>query len=334
MKAGLSRRSAAGTLLCLGLLLGVAGCSSEGPGLLSGELPVLTDGPALLVPQAQLAAALSCTPDLANATRDPVLITPAFSTAQESFSGYLAQLPALGIPTCSLTLPDRGFDDLQTAAEYVVHAVREMARISGRKVILFGHQHGPLDQLWALMFWPDLPAKVSSLISLATPYQGTVAATAVCETGRRCSPAVWQIRAGSEFLAALNARPLPAGLPVTAITTLFDEVIIPQPEAGRREGAANIVLQDICPGRMVEHFLILSDNLAYELVLDAFNHPGEVSSPGRLPADICSGPRSMPTPAGAQGSATPQLDGFLTQFPLNNVLEGVSAEPALRDYAQ
>lgn len=333
MKTGLKRRSTSGILLSVGLLLAAAGCSSEGSGLLAGESSLAT-GPTLLVPQAQLAAALSCTPDLATATRDPVLITPAFSTAQESFSGYLAQLPALGIPTCSLSLPDNGFDDLQNAAEYVVYAVREMAALSGRKVILFGHQHGPLDQLWALMFWPDLPGKVSSLISLATPYQGTVTATAVCETGRRCSPAVWQIRAGSQFLAALNARPLPPGLAVTAITTLYDEVIIPQPEAGRREGAANIVLQDLCPGRMVEHFLILSDNLTYELVLDAINHPGEVSNPANLPAEICSGPRSMPTPAGAQGSATPQLDGFLTQFPLNNVLEGVSAEPVLRDYAR
>ncbi len=322
-------------LLTALLALGIGVLASCGGDAADAERAALIGpGPALSVSPDKLRSALSCTPDIAVARRDPVLITPAFSTAEESFGGYLAQLPALGIPTCSLTLPDHGFDDLQNAAEYVVYAVRKISAESGRKVILFGHQHGPLDELWALMFWPDLAGKVSSLVSLATPYQGTLAATVVCSGGRNCSPAVWQIAAGSQFLAALNARPLPAGLAVTSITTLFDEVIIPQPEAGRREGATNIVLQDICPGRPVEHFRILSDNLAYQLVLDAINHPGLPANVANLPADICSGPMSMPTPAGSQGSGMPSTDGFLTEFPINNVTQGVSAEPTLRDYAR
>lgn len=319
---------AIGGVLALLMLSGCNSASAPAASVIDGP------GPKLTVAPEQLEAALSCTPDVVNAHREVVLITPAFSTAEESFSGYLAQLPTLGIPTCSLSLPDHGYADLQNAAEYVVFAIRRIAAESGRKLILFGHQHGPLDQLWALTFWPDLPEKVLSLVSLATPYQGTQAASTVCNTTRNCSPSVWQIAEGSQFLAALNARPLPTGVAVTSITTLFDQVIVPQPSASRREGATNLILQDLCPFHPVEHFRILSDNLTYALVLDAITHPGEPPDPARLPAGICTGPSTMPQPPQSAGSGTPSPDGFLTEFPTNNVFEGVSAEPPLRDYAR
>lgn len=292
-------------------------------------------GPTLQVPTAMLEAALSCTPDVIGAKREVVLIMPAFSTAEQSFSGYLKQLPALNIPTCSITLPDHGFEDLQVAAEYVVYAVRKIARQSGQKVILFGHQHGPLDQLWALTFWPDLTDKIVSLISLATPYQGTMAASSLCNSVRNCSPSVWQIASGSSFTEALLSRPLPKNIAITSISTNFDEVILPQPSASARVGITQIVLQDICPGRLVEHFTILMDNLAYELVLDAINHPGLPADRGRLAEGICSGPIFMPTPSGSGNSGTfDSGPGFFLEFPVNNITRGVSSEPPLRDYAR
>ncbi|MGH8693613.1 MAG: esterase/lipase family protein [Burkholderiales bacterium] len=280
--------------------------------------------------------ALKCSTDLTEVTRDPVLLTPAFSTDQESFGwNYLRQLPALGIPVCSLTIPDHGFGDLQNAAEYVVYAVRKMSEASGRKVILFGHQHGPLDELWALMFWPDIPVRVSSLISLATPYQGTTGAQMICALSGNCPPSVWQIATDSQFLHALNDRPLPAGPAYTSITTLYDELITPQPQASHRDGATNIVLQDICPGRLVEHFSILADNLAYALVLDAMEHPGAPANPANLPSSICAGPLFMPgveSPESAV-SALGGITGFLSGFVLAIGTGSVNAEPPLRDYA-
>lgn len=298
--------------------------------------PEALPGPPLAVPADQLEAALKCSGDLAGITRDAVLLTPAFSTDEESFGwNYLPQLAALEIPHCSLTIPDSGFGDLQNAAEYVVHAVRKMSAASRRKVILFGHQHGPLDELWALMFWPDLPGKVSSLISLATPYQGTTAAQNFCAMLGQCPPSVWQIAAGSQFTAALNTRPLPSGPAYTSITTQFDELITPQPEASRREGATNIVLQDICPARPVEHFSILSDNLAYALVLDAIEHPGAPANPANLPSDICNGAPFMPAAMNPESgiAALRGLTGFLSGFALAGATESVAAEPPLRNYA-
>lgn len=311
----------------------LAGCGSSAPlGSASSDF-INTAGPKLEVSEALLEAGLSCTPDVVNAKREVVLITPAFSTAEQSFSGYLRQLPALGIPTCSITVPDHGFADLQNAAEYVVYAIRKISAMSGQKIILFGHQHGPLDQLWALTFWPDLAEKVASLISLATPHNGTQLATALCNAGRRCAPSEWQIAGGSLFITALNARPAPAGVAITSITTLFDEVIIPQPAVSHRESATNIVLQDICPGHRVEHFTILTDNLTYELVLDAINHPGKGADVTHLPADICSGPSSMPSPAADEDDdSADDGPGFFVEFPINTLM-GIDAEPPLRSYA-
>lgn len=303
----------------------------------SPPAPLADAGPALQVPVADLEKALTCTPDVTTATRDVVLITPAFTNDVDSFGwNYLRQLPALGIPTCSLSIPGRGFGDLQVAAEYVVHAVRRIHAQSGRKIVLFGHQHGPLDQMWALKFWPDIAPKVSNYISLATPHNGTVAAKYACMSFRRCPPSVWQIAAGSKFLAALNARPLPPGPAYTSISTNFDEVILPQPQASALQGGTQIVLQDLCAGRPIEHFTILADRLTYELVLDAIHHPGEPANPARLPTGICSMPPYMPgvikpltAIAALKGFGT-----FLVSFGVAIPVQGLAAEPALREYAQ
>jgi len=288
------------------MLLALAGCSAapaDERQTRDSTTPV--EGPALQLPPEQLDAALSCSGELAGAMREVVLITPAFTDDRDSFGwNYLRQLPALGIPTCSLSIPGRGFGDLQEAAEYVVHAVRKIHAQSGRQLILLGHQHGPLDELWALKFWPDLAPMVASYVSLATPHQGTAAARQACDFARRCAPAVWQIAAGSNFLAALAAQPLPSGIGYTSIATQFDEVIVPQPAASRMEGAANIVLQDLCPGRPIEHFTILADHLSYSLVLDAIEHPGAPADPQRLPEGICSGPLYMP------GVISPRSSGW------------------------
>ncbi|PTU32989.1 esterase/lipase family protein [Stenotrophobium rhamnosiphilum] len=310
-------------------LAGCTGTSSEVTGSASAE------GPALTLSQAQLDAGLSCTPDIVGATRDPVLITPTFTNAQDSFGwNYLQQLPSLGIPTCSISIPDRGFGDLQNAAEYVVYAVRKISAQSGRKVVLFGHQHGPLNEMWALKFWPDIPSKVSTYISLATPHNGTTAAEFACNAGRRCPPSVWQIAAGSNFLAALNARPLPKDIVYTSIATSFDEVIVPQPAVSHLEGATNIVLQDICPLRPIEHFTILADNLTYLLVLDALDHPGQAINLAHLPSDVCL-TTYMPSVTDPTSAIT-ALRGF-TNFGsdfLVSTVQGTSAEPELRDYAK
>ena len=311
----------------------VAVICSSAAGTASAQ-PVLTEpaGPPLTVAQADLDKALTCTADLHDATRDPVLLTPAFATDQQSFGwNYLQSLPAVGIPVCSLSFPDEGYGDLQISAQYVVHAVRTMAADSGRKVVMMGHQHGPLDELWALTFWPDLPALVSDVISLATPYNGTDSARNGCDDSQECPPANWQIATGSNFLTALAARPLPVGPSYTSIFTRFDELIYPQPRASTLRGAANIAVQDVCPLRPVEHFGILGDNVAYNIVLDALDHDGPAVR-GRISRNLCftvTMPNLRPTRgSGAAGS------NYVADPQRHFEEDSVAAEPELASYAR
>lgn len=294
-----------------------------------GAAPV---GPALTVPAATLQKALTCSGPLTGLTRDPVLLTPAFSTGPESYGfGYLPQLKADGVTTCVLTLPDGGYGDLQTAAEYDVHAIRWMAAQSGRTVVLLGHQHGALNGLWALRFWPDLRSKVSDVIALAAPFGGTSGAAQLCRSVRRCPVPYWQIATGSAYLGALLAAPLPAGPSYTSIATAYDEVITPQPTASTLVGARNITLQTICPGRPIEHFTILADHLTYLLVSDALTHAG-AADPARLPSGVCTGPLYMPATSSAGLGALQGLVGFASGL-LLNLPTSAAREPALRGYA-
>jgi hypothetical protein len=291
-------------------------------------------GPALSVTSADLARALTCSGPLTGLTRDPVLLTPAFSTGPESYGfNYERQLPAIGITTCTLTLPDDGYGDLQHDAEYDVLAIRAINAASGRKVVLLGHQHGGLDGLWALKFWPDLAGKVSDFISLATPYNGTRYAANLCHGLGRCPASYWQISTGSHFLAAL-AGPLPVGPSYTSIASQYDELIVPQPYASHLDGAENVILQDICPGRPIEHFTILADNLTYLLVLDALGHPGP-ANPADIPASVCRGPLYLPgvtSPAGGVG-VLEGFGGFLTGL-LAHVAGSLASEPPVAAYAR
>ena len=282
-------------------------------------------GPALTEPRAALEEALTCTgPALNAAPRDPVILFPAFSTDRESYgSNYLADLPARGIPTCSITLDDHGFADLQRAAEYAVHAIRTVSARSGRQVAVLGHQHGAINWLQALRYWPDLPAQVSDYISLATPHRGTDAARSYCDRMSGCPPAVWQIATDSSLLTKLTEVQAPAGPSYTSIATAYDVLITPAPGASHMAGARNIVLQDLCPGRPVDHFTILTDDLARRLSFDALDHAGP-ADPARV-NDPCSGS------AGPGGDGS-DAAGFPGRFATSFASEAVPAEPASRCY--
>lgn len=202
-----------------------------------------------------------------------------------------------------------------------------MAAASGRKVVVFGHQHGALDELWALKFWPDVARSVSDLVSLATPYNGTSSSEGLCGSEAGCAPATWQISRGSSFLAALGRPPLPRGPSYTSINSLTDALVTPEPEASRLTGASNVAIQDICPGRQVSHFEILADAIAYRLVVDALDHPGP-ADPARIPRNAC-GERLMPD---SDPVVLSLANAFLPGFLARNKTAGVPKETASRAY--
>src|SRR5687768_2141666 len=81
--------------------------------------PAAADGPPLSVPEATLAAALSCPATFASA-EDPVLLVHGTAVNSEEHWGwnYAAVLPDLGYDVCTVELPDRAMSDIQVASEY------------------------------------------------------------------------------------------------------------------------------------------------------------------------------------------------------------------------
>jgi hypothetical protein len=297
---------------------------------LPAAAPARAAGPPLGVPEHQLASALRCAGDLAGAARAPVLLVHGTgSTVEESWrSGYLYALSEVEkIPTCAVQLPDRAMEDIQIASEYVVHAVRRMARASGRRIAVVGHSQGGVEPMWALRFWPDVPPLVEDLVAMATPYNGTASANGRC--GSACQPSVWQQRQGSRLLGAIARQPAPAGPSYTSIATLYDAVVQPQPEASRLPGARNVVLQDICPNRPVDHLNMLYDNLTYSLVLDALRHAGP-ADPSRLPEGICQ-TTSIPVDSRTYGQDVAL--GVANVVGAFTIYREVDEEPALFCYA-
>lgn len=254
----------------------------------------------LTEPPEELARALECSDDLDRAARAPVILLHGTgSNPEESFdSGYGQALPKEGFPVCTVRFPERGTVDLQRSMQYVVFAIREAARRSGRKVSLVGHSQGGLHAVYAPHFWPDLPAKVEDVVGLAAPYEGTQRANEDCMDGR-CGATSWQFRFGSDLNRVFAATRRPTGPSFTAVATANDELVTPAPDAALLRDATSIVLQDVCPRRSTEHFAMVGDAAAYALALDALNHDGP-ADPARFDPATCR----QTTIAGGDPAAT------------------------------
>jgi hypothetical protein len=135
--------------------------------------------------------------------------------------------------------------------------------------------------------WEGMRDAVGEVVTLSSPHHGAWIAWLAPLPG--ACEACLQQRPDSALLGVLNAGDeTPGPADYTSLYTATDDVV--QPEVlrptSRLEGATNILLQDICPGRVVSHAGILADVVATQLVVDALTHDGG-ANPGRLPADIC-----------------------------------------------
>jgi len=224
-----------------------------------------------------------------------LLVHGTATNTRDSWSwNYQRVLAQLGYGVCAVDLPDRALGDIQRAAEYVVHAIREIRRRSGRRVDVIGHSQGTLEPRWAVRWWPrSVRPRVGDYVSMAGPHHGVIAGDG-CAAGGSCWPAAWQMATGSMFLRALNrGDETPGGLSYTSVYSDVDELVQPARPAATsalRGGGANVSnvrVQDVCPGRPVHHGGQVHDALVWALVLDALRHRGP-ARPRRLPPDVCT----------------------------------------------
>jgi hypothetical protein len=303
--------------------------------------PIDQPGPALSVPQAQLAASLRCTGTLAHAPVEPVLLVASTAVdSAENFSwSYEPVLRDRGIPYCTSDLPGAAAEnmgDIQNRADYLVYAIRTMYRASGQRIAVVGASQGGEAARWPLRFWPDTRTMVADVIALDSPNHGSLTVNALCAI--TCAPALWQQTYDSQFIQALNSgHETFAGISYTDIATYTDDFVqpnLPGDSTVFLDGPGeitNVAIQDVCPLAVADHLLVASTNpIAVALALDAITYPGP-ANPGRIDRSVCdAGLFAAGVPVGISvpgfAAAAAQVAGEL------GLASRVSAEPALACY--
>jgi hypothetical protein len=241
---------------------------------------------------------LQCTSTVRHASRDPILLVPGTNLdPQPNFSwNYERAFAAQRWPYCTLTLPFHAMGDVQVAGEYVVSALRTMAKVSGRRVDVLGYSQGGMVPRWALRFWPDTRRLVDDVVGLDPSNHGTLDAEGLCQA--QCSPADWQQATNARFIDALNSSAETfRGIDYTVIFSRTDEIVVPNVDSSGSSALhtgqgriANIAVQDICPADPSEHLAMGSyDAVGYALAVDAFTHPGPAVAQ-RVSRSVCSTP--------------------------------------------
>jgi triacylglycerol lipase len=251
--------------------------------------------PRLTVDRARLAAALECHGKVGRAAPPPIVFAPGTgSDASRVYTIGKGAFDALGRGVCIVAFPGGATGDLQVSVQYLVHAIRKTFREAGRPVAVAGVSQGGLLARLALTYWPSLRRQVADVISAAAPHHGAAGVPLDRCRAEGCLPAVWQQASGSRLIAALDARgeetPGPAAW--TTVRSATDEVVLPQvgrhPTSSLR-GAANILIQDVCPGRVTTHLGTVVDSVTIAALADAIDHRGPARI-SRLPGGVCAHP--------------------------------------------
>jgi hypothetical protein len=156
----------------------------------------------------------------------------------------------------------------------------------------------------------------------------------------------YQFATGSNFVAALNkGNEAPGDISYTSIYSgFYDELIepvAPVPTAALDwnnppPNVVNILLQDTCPGRFVDHATIgLTDEMTYRLVVDAITHPGPANVARAGGSVLCGLAPIVPSQIIAP-QAVAGIISLLKQESLSAIpnLHLTTTEPPLMPYAQ
>jgi triacylglycerol esterase/lipase EstA (alpha/beta hydrolase family) len=268
-----------------------------GAWLLGPVAPAPAKEPRLTVDRPDLVAALTCHGDVGTRRSAPILVVPGTgSDGSQIYALGKGAFDAIGRRLCTVSLPDRATADLQISVQYVVYAIRALSRGTKKRIAVAGISQGGLLARVALTYWPSLRPRVTDVVTAAATHHGalgTADGAAKCLVDG-CPPAIWQQAAGSKFLRSLNdgRDETPGRVAYTTVRSATDDVVQPQtgpaPTSALR-GAANILVQDVCPGRATTHIGTAVDSVTIAALHDAVTHKGPARV-RRFPADVCAHP--------------------------------------------
>jgi triacylglycerol lipase len=152
------------------------------------------------------------------------------------------------------------------------------------------------------------------------------------------TPMMWQLSLDSRFLQALNGDEAPGPVDYTAIYSR--DVFQLPPHEGRaaialgegRANVSNILIQDVCPGMLTEHFPLITDASAYSLIVDALLHHGPASVARSGAREACTAPPLNPPGLAAIDRLARELPGIVEDSIANGPpeLPLVREEPPLK----
>jgi triacylglycerol lipase len=301
--------------------------------------------PRIEISGAKLRASLHCQRSVRDAKRTPILlVTGTGVDGREAWpAGLQRSLTAAKRPSCYVEFPEHTTADIQVSAQYLVHAIRATAKRAERRIAVYGVSQGGLLPRWALTYWPSLRRLVTDVVAVAGTQHGTTAfggVFAACGSNCRLTAAAWQQVAGAKLQDALARFPdeTPGRTAWTTVRSLDDEVV--QPTSGPNptsalRGASNLVIQRVCPGRIVNHITTGVDSVSYAALIDAVTHRGPAAA-RRLSPGVCSRPFA---PVLDEQQTRAGIDALIA-IAAARTLSGadgtklLSAEPPVRAYAR
>lgn len=212
------------------------------------------------------AAARSATPQ-----RNPIIIVAGLFGPAFAYQPLASRLRADGNRVFVYQLPQLGVSDIARSARAFADFVDGVrASTDSAKVDLVAHSEGGLVSRYYIKVLGGLD-RVGSYVSLGTPQYGTAVANILTfYTLGSCLgiTACVQMQIGSPFLAALNAGDdAPGAVRYTTVSTEEDELVRPVSDAALTgRGATNVLLQRLCPHRVVGHVGLILDGAVYTIV--------------------------------------------------------------------
>jgi pimeloyl-ACP methyl ester carboxylesterase len=196
-----------------------------------------------------------------------VVLIPGYGGNTGSLEGLAGRIRAGGRTATVVDLPDGGTGDLARQADAVEDAVASLLRAGAPSVDVVGYSAGGVvARLWVQRH--DGVHKARRVVTLGSPHHGTrLAAAGVAAAPGACPTACQQLAAGSRLLAGLDT-PVPRPPAWLSVWTTQDQTVTP-PDSARLEGAVNVAVQDLCPGRAISHSQLPGDPVVAGMVLGA-----------------------------------------------------------------
>lgn len=188
----------------------------------------------------------------------PVLVVPGYGGNMVAIDPIVRALREQGREAVAVRPIGAGDGDLHAQADRLSDvATRLMGPANAKSVDVVGYSAGGVvARLWAAGDGGRLARRV---ITIGSPHHGTDTAAVAEEIAGSCSLACEQLVPDSDLLRELNAGDeTPAGPAWISIASTADQTVTPT-ATSRLEGALNILVQDVCPGRETVHGALPSD---------------------------------------------------------------------------